>query len=66
MSACEHCWGMARLMGIHYHDQLARAEREHATCTQDNIDGARLRAGQWWDEEKQRDSRSTDIGSADR
>lgn len=62
MSACEHCWRMARLLGIEYHDQLAKAERDFAPCTQDTIQGAKLRAGQWWDEENQRDRRNDAAG----
>lgn len=57
MSACEHCWSMSRLLGIEYHDQIARAERESEPCTQDTPEGARLRAGQFWDEVKQMDRR---------
>lgn len=58
MSACEHCWSMSRLLGIEYHDQLERAERQSAPCTQQTTEGARLRAGQWWDEETKSDTRS--------
>lgn len=61
MSACEHCWSVSRLLGIDYGDQLARAEETKAPCTQDTIEGARLRAGQWWDDEAQRDGRLDDI-----
>ena len=57
MSACEHCWGISRLLGIEYHDQIERAEREKAPCTQATVEGARLRAGQWWDELMQKDRR---------
>lgn len=57
MSACEHCWEKSRMLGIEYHDQIARAERDNAPCTQNTVEGAKLRAGQWWDEETQRDKR---------
>lgn len=57
MSACEHCWSASRWLGIEYHDQIAKAERENAPCTQNTPEGARLRAGQFWDEEKQMDRR---------
>lgn len=65
MSACEHCWRMSRLTGIEYHDQLALAERDNLPCTRDSIDGARLRAGQWWDEEKKMDAREY-VSNGDR
>lgn len=57
MTACEHCWQMAKLLGIEYRQQIERAEREHYPCTQDTIDGRKLRAGQFWDSEKNCDSR---------
>lgn len=57
MSACEHCWSLSRLLGIEYQDQLEKAEAEKAPCTQDTIEGAKLRAGQWWDDEAKRDRR---------
>ncbi len=58
MSACEHCWTMARMLGIEYHDQISKAEQSNSPCTHNTIEGAKLRAGQWWDEEKQRDRRT--------
>ena len=66
MSACEHCWGLARSRSYHsggttadeYYIQMERAERENAPCTQNTLEGARLRAGQWWDEATQRDKRT--------
>ena len=57
MSACEHCWGMAHLLRKEYHDVLEQAEREKWHCTENTPEGARLRAGQWWDEETQSDRR---------
>lgn len=65
MSACEHCWGIARSQAYHtgrattdeYYIQMDRAERAKAPCTQDTLEGRRLRAGQFWDEAKQQDSR---------
>ena len=57
MAACEHCWAFAKMIGIEYRDQLERAERDEAPCTQDTIEGARLRAGQWWDENTRTDRR---------
>lgn len=61
LSACEHCWSMSRLTGLEYHDQLALAERDNLPCTRDTIQGAKLRAGQFWDEAAQKDRR--DISS---
>ena len=65
MSACEHCWGLARSRAYHsgrttadeYYIQMERAEREKAPCTQNTPEGARLRAGQWWDTENEIDTR---------
>lgn len=65
MSACEHCWSIARSQAYHtggstadeYYVQMERAERRKEPCTQDTPEGARLRAGQFWDEAKQQDSR---------
>lgn len=65
MSACEHCWSMSRLLRIDYGDQITKAEETNAQCTQNTVEGARLRAGQWWDEETQRDSRDASKGEAD-
>lgn len=61
MSACEHCWSISRLLGIEYHDQVDKAEAARAPCTRDTIEGARLRAGQWWDDEKQIDRRNAAV-----
>ena len=66
MSACEHCWGIARSQAYHtgratadeYYIQMDRAERQNAPCTQDTPVGAKLRAGQFWDEATQRDKRT--------
>jgi len=58
MSACEHCWAMSRLIGVEYQDVLARAELKGWPCTKDTEEGARLRAGQWWDEATKRDVRN--------
>ena len=57
MSACEHCWSMSQRLGIEYQDQLKKAEDANAPCTQNTLEGARLRAGQWWDEKRQMDKR---------
>lgn len=58
MPACEYCWGMSRMLGIGYYEQMQRAENEQAPCTKDTIQGAMARAGQFWDEGNQRDKRS--------
>jgi hypothetical protein len=57
MSACEHCWEMSRFLGLDYQEQLAYAQRENWPCTQDTIEGRKLRAGQWWNEAEMRDIR---------
>ena len=56
MSACEHCWSQSDGYE-HYLRTLADAERSGAACTKDTMEGKRLRAGQWWDEATQRDTR---------
>jgi hypothetical protein len=48
---------MSRLRGVEYHEQLAIAEAENWPCVRDTIEGAKLRAGQFWDEEKRIDRR---------
>ena len=69
MSSCEHCWSESALYDgdrvAQYSRQLARAEREGAPCTQDTLEGRRLRAGQWWDEAAQADRRfQGNLGAA--
>jgi hypothetical protein len=59
VSACEHCWSMSRLRGVEYYDQLHKAERDGDPCTQNTLEGARLRAGQFWDEAAQKDRRDS-------
>ena len=58
MSACEHCWGMSRLLWIDYYEQMRRAENDGAVCTKDTLQGAIARAGQFWDDAAQRDKRT--------
>lgn len=62
MSACEKCWADAGLRILnhplvsqseHYQDLLE--ERKFSPCS------PREQAGQWWDEEKQYDSRELEI-----
>lgn len=57
MSACEYCWGRRHLFGGDYYAAMKDAEERKAPCTQDTPEGAKDRAGQWWDEVNQRDSR---------
>lgn len=64
MAACEKCWGDAYARAVsdtskdqadHYHDLLR--ERALDPCT------PRGQAGQWWDEEKQVDTRMEGAGN---
>ena len=62
MPMCERCWGRAYMSG---HDQveeyyriMTEAEAEGAICTQKTEEGARARAGQYWDEERKCDTRT--------
>lgn len=63
MSACEHCWGQRYLFNNDYYAAMKDAEERKAPCTQDTLDGAKARAGQWWDEEKQQDRRIAAQGA---
>ena len=66
MSACEYCWGRSRLLGIDYYDAMKMAEKENAPCTKATVEGAKARAGQWWDEETQTDKRDAAPRSPDK
>lgn len=62
MASCECCWATSRFTS-EYHDgayNLAMKEHEErgCACTKPTLEGARLRAGQWWQGGK--DSRYTD------
>lgn len=62
MTSCERCWWEAQRRGIEYKDMLLIAEREGHPCCQieDGVlteQAKRLRAGQFWDEATQSDSR---------
>ena len=58
MSACEYCWGRRHLFNNDYYAAMKAAEECKAPCTTDTPEGAKARAGQWWDEEKQIDRRA--------
>lgn len=57
MSSCERCWYAAMMRGLAYETVLAEAEKENAPCTTKTIEGAKLRAGAFWDDLAQCDSR---------
>lgn len=65
MPICESCWEKARncaafrggSVADHYYVVMREREREKAVCTQDTLEGRRARAGQFWDEATQRDTR---------
>lgn len=57
MSACEYCWGRRWLFDNDYYKAMADAEKSKAPCTTDTIEGAKARAGQFWDEATQTDKR---------
>lgn len=59
MSACEYCWGRRDLFGGDYYKAMKDAEERKAPCTQDTLEGAKARAGQFWDEERQCDRRKS-------
>lgn len=54
---CEHCWGERIMRQMEYSAVIDLAEREHWPCTADTPEGRKLRAGQFWDETTQRDTR---------
>ena len=59
MASCEACWGDAYTRSIclggsqvdHYHDILQERDEAKTVCS------PREQAGQWWDEERQVDTR---------
>lgn len=57
---CECCWNHRDIYdpdGNAYRNEMAEHERRGCACTKPGPQGARLRAGQWWDDERQRDER---------
>lgn len=58
MPACEHCWSESGFPFDDYATVLRRAEAEGAECTKDTMEGRKLRAGQWWDDVRQIDTRT--------
>ena len=61
MSACERCWRLSRLIGRDYYEQMRRAEQTHAICTRPTLEGARARAGEFWDDATQSDTRVKEM-----
>lgn len=64
MSACECCWQARHGFqddidgpGAAYYKAMKAHEERGCVCTKDTLEGRRARAGQWWDEEKQIDTR---------
>lgn len=55
MASCEYCWSIS--VPGEYGKTIARAEAEGWPCTKDTEEGARLRAGQFWDEDTKTDRR---------
>ena len=64
MSCCEKCWGDAYMTSINthrsqsecYHEILEERNATQTACS------PKEQAGQWWDEEKQKDSREDSNG----
>jgi hypothetical protein len=59
--SCEHCWYVAQLTGMGYSEVVVLAEQAGWSCTKDDLCGRQLRAGQFWDEATQRDSREAGV-----
>lgn len=65
MPSCERCRDLALIrhrecggeLSDHYNDVLREAEEQKQPCTQNTPLGQRLRAGQFWDDERQIDRR---------
>ena len=64
MASCERCWWKAHGREGFYHDpnaayyaEMDEAQRTHAVCTLPTIEGAKARAGVYWDEATQSDRR---------
>ena len=64
MAACEYCWSRRR-DGEEYWYTIHRAEREGWPCTKDTEEGARLRAGEYWDEATKTDRRTNRSANAE-
>lgn len=64
MASCERCWWNAhdraewdRDPNAAYYAEMDEAQRTHAVCTLPTIEGAKARAGEYWDEATQSDRR---------
>jgi hypothetical protein len=69
MASCERCWDEARrrehrdgrLLTEHYYVVMREAEEQAAVCTQDTLEGRIARAGDYWDAERQLDTRTLPL-----
>ena len=64
MASCERCWSRAHSLPEWDHDPsaayyaaMAEAEARNDVCTHKTEEGARARAGDYWDEAAKRDTR---------
>lgn len=60
--SCECCWEAFSFLkyerpGLVYSQVTAEHQERGCVCSKNTPEGAKARAGQFWDEEKQRDSR---------
>lgn len=61
MPSCEYCRGRSDALSDGsggYYTTMAIAEREGWPCTKNTEEGARLRAGDFWDEARKCDTRN--------
>ena len=62
MASCEYCWERKYRYALDpvdgYYRAMENAEREGWPCTKDDGEGARLRAGQFWDADRKVDTRA--------
>jgi hypothetical protein len=61
MPSCEYCWNRRWLFDDDYYKAMADAEQRKAPCTTATPEGEKARAGQFWDEERQCDTRKCDA-----
>jgi hypothetical protein len=60
MASCEWCWHHSEPYNRpdSYYATMRQAESEGWPCTKNDENGARLRAGDYWDEATKRDTRN--------
>jgi hypothetical protein len=71
MASCEYCWERRHDYAVNgdpvagYYRAMGTAEEEGWPCTTPTEEGARLRAGQYWDAERKVDTRLAGASNAE-